>query len=261
MSLGPTPTLPQILAEVDETLPHTFPSTKTRWLAGSQSLVFPTSFANKTRIIEVDQQALTSPGSTVLFSGLDCGSTITGRMLIAVMAVAGTSGGAINIPAQPQVNGVGATADASWYTNTSGHSIAVCIATLNDTTTLGTNGSAQLQTSGATISHAHCIFLAAYDTEQLNPHDRETVGSVSNVSTRSDLINVPAKGQVISAEMHYNNNPATVTGLTKRFGVNVGPGHLTVAFDTLMGLETNRNISYSWTGAAVSGMSTHSRAN
>lgn len=262
MSLSATPTLPEILDEVDETLPHTFPSTKTNWLYGGPPLVFPTSFANKTRIKLLDTQEVSSPGSTVNFTGMDCGDTTTGRMLYAVIGLVGTSGGSHSVSAQPTINGVGATADAAWSTHTDGNTCIVSVAGLNDTTTLGLNGSAQLVTADGTITTAFCALFAAYDTEQLSPAHRHagTTGT-SLVTSIANAVNVPARGQILSAIMTRHTEVVSLSGLENRHQFTVGTGSLVIGYDSLQSLDASKNVSFSWTTAINSVLSVHARAN
>lgn len=262
MSLSATPTLPEILDEVDETLPHTFPSTKTNWLYGGPPLVFPTSFANKTRIKLLDTQELSSPGTTVNFTGMDCGDTTTGRMLYAVIGLVGTSGSSHTVAAQPAINGVGATADAAWSTHTNGQTCIVSVAGLNDTTTLGLNGSAQLVTSGGTVTTAFCAFFAAYDTEQTSPTHRHSGSTgTSRVTTIANAVNVPARGQIMSAIMNRRTEDVSVTGVEKRHQFTVGTGSLVIGYDSLQSLNASKTISFSWATITNAVMSVHARAN
>lgn len=261
MSLGSNPTIPEILDEVDEALPYTFPGPKLQWMTGSNGIILPTDFVNGTgRIRILDTQVITSPGSNIYFTGLDCAETTDARMLVAVIGAIGTSGSAIGVPAQPQVNEIGATADADWRTNGSGHSVVTCVSALNDTTTLGANGTARLRTSGATIAAAGIFWLGVYDTEQTSPTDRQTAGSTANVTTRGTNFTYGARGQCISGCMKYNSADTTVTNLTKRGTLAVGSGLLTLAFDTLQAAGSG-NVTYSWTGGAVATCVAQSRSN
>ncbi|MBG6211666.1 hypothetical protein IWQ49_006357 [Labrenzia sp. EL_126] len=264
MSLGAVPTIAEIRDELGQGLPYTFPDARTRWMAGvgvADPLTFPSSFANKSRVRILDTQTLSSPGSDINFTGLDVGEIVDGRMLVAAIGVVGTSGSAIGVPAQPEVNGIGATADAAYYTNGSGHSVATCISSLDDITTTGTNGSARLQTSGATIANAICVLMAVYDTVQASPFDRGNFGAVANATDAADSVNVGARGQIITACTQYNNEVATVSGVTKRFETNLGAGRFTLGFDTLLAAETARSITFSWTAAAVRSSAFQSRTN
>lgn len=269
MSLSATPTLSEILDEVDETLPHTFPSTKTNWIGVGPPLVFPTSFANKSRIKLLDTQLVVSPGNNVTFSGMDCGDAIDGRMLYTVIGILGTTGGSHAINGTPQINGSSSTTgDGAWGTHTNGKSQIAVVNTLQDNTTLGLNGSAYVPTN-STIDYAFCALYAAYDTTQLSPHYRhDGQTGTTQVTSISNNMNVPARGQIMAAALARRMDvadTATVTGVEKRdqffFGASGSEGALIVAYDTLQALNASQNINFSWPTATNASLVIHTRAN
>lgn len=260
MTLGSTPTIPQILAEIGKTLPYTFPDGITRWLADVAStdpIIFPTSFANKISIKVVDSIADAGGSSPHTFSGVNFGAAFTGRVLVACTCLRENGSNPLNIPTNGvTIGGVTASGDDNGNAGASGPGIGAGIAAASVPT--GTSGDVVVSWSSATANAAGLILLSVANMAT-TASDAGSAGADQTGGTgASCTLDIPASGVLIAACAHTNTNDETLTGVTERAAINVGSGRLSVGFDNRLSVQTAKSISASWSGNALFGL--HARS-
>lgn len=252
MTLGATPTPAQILAELGQPFPYTFPDARTRWLAdlaASDPIVFPTSFANK-QSVKVAQTVADAGGSSPhTFSAVNFGLAFPDRVLFACTCLRGNSGADLSIT-NVTIGGVTAAGhdNREWF----GGGPAVGAGIFAAAVPNGTSGDVVVTWTGQAANAAGLILLSAAKvstTEYAFTSNSFSGGG----TTASNTINIPTNGLLILNSVHSNTNAATLSGVTERASLTVGVAHFKVGFDNRMNLETARPISASWTTTAVRG--------
>lgn len=247
MTLSATPTPAQIVAELRQTFPYTFPDARTRWLADlstSAAIVFPTSFANKQAVKLVDS-ALGTLGTTHSIN-LSFGAAFTGRRLVYIIfwvgKQAGAVGGGSHFCTGITLAGVADANLGMWSfagTNASTIMSAVAIGSLNLAT--GTSGNLNFTTSIAVTPYV--VLLSTSNVENTDG----TGGFGGAVTTLGMSTTAPTNGVCIAAVIRNDTTNITWTGLTERSEVTQGAYRLGVAWDNRLTAGA-KNVS--WSSAA-----------
>lgn len=258
MTLGATPTPAQVVEELRESFPYTFPDIRSRWLADAAvdaPLVFPTSFSNKSSVKVVDSMAETAGSGSKTFSNVNFGLAFTDRVLVACTCLYRTGLSALDITSVT-IGGVSATGyDNGEYASSVSRTIGAGIWAA--AVPAGTSGNVVIN-HGGTAQHSGLILLAVKGIST-TPHDQQTIPASSmgiggsGGGSASDTINVPEDGVTIVVSNHSNTNDTTLSGVTEQEEITVGGGRMCVGFDNRMSAETSRAYSGSWSGTAARG--------
>ncbi|RUV07445.1 hypothetical protein EOA79_04570 [Mesorhizobium sp. M1A.F.Ca.IN.020.03.2.1] len=258
MTLGSTPTIPEILAEISQTFPYTFPDARTRWLAevgASDPITFPTSFANKQSVKVVASVADAGGSSPHTFSAANFGIAFSDRVLIACTCLRGNGSSGMNISAVT-IGGVAAVG------NDNGEFLAggPCIGTgiFAAAVPSGTSGDVVVTWGGQSANASGLILLSVSGISTTAFAQASQVFGGSGGTSANNTINVPSNGLLIVNSGHSNGNDTTLTGVTERTALTVGTARFEVGFDNRMSSETARAISASWSGSAARGFQARS---
>lgn len=263
MTLGATPQPADIVAELGESFPYTFPDARTRWLADvgvSSAITFPTSFANKTSVKVVATRSEAAGGGTShTFTGVDFGAAFSGRVLVACVGLYDAASTVLD-QTSVTIGGSSATGGDAGENLGSGPSCGagVWARALNS----GTSGDVVVNWSGGAADNAGLILLSVASIPQ-TAHDQTTGGSgggSGGTGTGNLSLNIPSNGVLIAAVAHANNNNATMSGVTERQALNFGGARLEVGFNNRKSSQTGDTVSASWSGSTAYGMEARSYA-
>lgn len=260
MTLGATPTPAEILAELAQLFPYTFPDARTRWLAdlaAGDPIVFPTSFANKLSVKVVHTVADAGGSSPHTFSSCNFGLAFPDRVLVPCICLRGNGASAINIT-NVTVGGAATLGSDNGEFLAGGPAIGAGI--FAGALASGTSGDIVVTWTGQNANAAGLILLSIAKISTTATASDGLVGSGSGGTSASGSLDIPANGILIVASSHSNTNDATLSGVTERSAINVGSGRFEVGFDNRMGIQRNRAVSASWSGNAARGFHTRSYA-
>lgn len=253
MTLPTVPTIPQILAEISQSLPYTFPDNRTRWLADVSStspITFPTSFANKQSVKVVASLADAGGSSPHTFSGLNFGLDFSDRVLIACTCLRGANNSAMNI-STITIGGVSATGlDHGEFITGVG---AIGAGVWSSAVPTGTSGNVVVSWSGQSANASGLILLSVSGISQTPFFQGGQTGSGSGGTSSSASFNIPSNGVMVVASAHTNTNATSFSGLTTRTSLTVGSSLLAVGFDNRLSAVSGSTISASWSGSAARG--------
>jgi hypothetical protein len=265
MTLGASPQPADVVAELGLSLPYTFQKSdpKPWWLADlttASNIVFPTSFANKQSIKQVDVTALSALGTSHSFAGVNFGTDFTGRVIFVVVAAltkasADTSGWSLS------GGTIGGQADAGpggmvWFQGGSGSTVFTGSASMRAQPS-GTSGTISFNT--ATQTRCICTVLSI-----ANCHLTSTDSGSAGVSSTggSTSLNVPTNGILISGAVKNNTNTIGYSGITLRGQQSPLAGYqIAWGWDNRLSLQSGLAVSFSSTGSAACafGVSSHTQ--
>lgn len=253
MTLGATPTPAQILAELSQAFPYTFPDARTRWLAdlgASDPIVFPTSFANKTSAKVAASVADAGGTSPHTFSSANFGLAFSDRVLIACTCLRGNAASGMNVTGVT-IGGVSAVG------NDNGEFLAAgpCIGTgiFAAAVPSGTSGDVVVTWSGQAANASGLILLSVSGISTTAFAQASQVFGGGGGTSAANTLDIPSNGLQIWNSGHSNTNAATFSGVTERAALTVGTAQFKVGFDNRMNSETARAVSASWSGTAARG--------
>lgn len=258
MTLGATPSPAQILAELGQAFPYTFPDARTRWLADvgiADPIVFPTSFASKTSVKVVYSVADAGGGSPHTFTGVDFGPAFSDRILVACTCLRETGAAPLAISAVT-IGGVSAVGDDNGEAFTPGIGTGIFAAAVPT----GISGNVVVTWSSATANAAGLILLSVAKISTTAHDSGSQAVDSGGADNASCALDIPSNGLLIASCAHTNTNNETFVGVTERASVVVGAGRLAVGFDNRMNSESNRAVSCSWTTSAARGLHARSYA-
>lgn len=256
MTLGSAPTITEILAEIQETTPYTFPTDKTRWLAdvgASDPITFPDDFANKMSAKVVATKSELVSGTSHTFTDVNFDIAFTGRHLFACIGLIGIAGAvldqttctiggvsAVGADSGEHISGIGAIGAGIW---------AASVPT-------GASGSVTVNWTPSNAAAGVLVLVAVSGITSTTPHaDNFWNGGGSGGTGATKTLNVQDDGFTIATNAHLNANDTSWTGLTERADVlfPLSNARLSVAFDNRMSAETGRSVSVSWSGGTAYG--------
>jgi hypothetical protein len=252
MTLSATPTPADVVAELRDTFPYTFPDGPSRWLAGvgsTDAITFPTSFASKQAVVVEAASGSHSDGTAGstwvhTFSGLNFGADFTGRRI--VVCIGGASLITSGATGSMTIGGVTATGEqhGAWDSNKGAMAGIFCAAPS------GTSGNVVFFSNfrwtslvAVVLSVAGLPSNTAYDTGAANN------GGAPNSGVSSSL-NIPANGVLISCGAHaFDTAGITLGGVTNKTDYSLSGGAFRYGFDNRLSTQTNKAVSASWGGS------------
>jgi hypothetical protein len=255
MTLGSTPTPAEVVAELGESFPYTFPDARSRWLAdvgASDGITFPTSFANKASVKVIDTATATGSSGTATFSGVDFGLAYTGRVLVACVGLYTSASGTLN-QTSCTIGGTATSGDDAGENLGSGPSCGAGVWAASKSS--GTSGDVVINWSGYTGSVNAGLVLLSVASISTTAHSSTSgwTGGGSGGTSDSATLNIPANGVLIAAFAHANLNNTTLTGVTERSEITIGSGRLCVGFDNRKSVQTGDSVGASWSGSTAYG--------
>lgn len=248
MTLGATPQPADVVAELGLTLPYTFQKSDPRpwWLADlatSSSIVFPTSFANKSAVKIMDTVGASALGTSHSFAGVNFGLDYTGRIFV-VYVLAQSKQSAAN-PSQVlisnwTVGGVGPDGGGSYgffFRSGGSGSTVFCGALSAPFIVSGTSGAISFNTGIATQCSVVVVSTPLITNDALGGF---TGGN--NASTSLTVNNTAvANGILMAGAVRNKAETITMTGVTKR-----------TEFSHVSGYQCALGIAYPTSAGAVS---------
>ncbi|MGN6772615.1 MAG: hypothetical protein ACTHJQ_22615 [Rhizobiaceae bacterium] len=253
MTLGTTPQPADVVSELGASLPYTFPDAASRWLAevGSTApITFPTDFASKQSVKQVDITALSAMGTSHSFTGVNFGADYTGRLIFVIaFAVSkqttATSGWTFS---NGTIGGVAGSGPGSmlWWQSGSGTTVFVGNATMWASPS-GTSGTISFGTTQQT--RCICVVLSIANgsstTSDIGTKDANSTGG-------SFTLDIPANGVLISGATKANANAITFTGVTGQGDQSPLSGYrIAWGWDNRLSAQTGRTVSFTSTGTAA----------
>ncbi len=252
MTLGSTPQPADVVAELGQSFPYTFPDARTRWLADvgtSAAITFPTSFANKQSVKQVAITALSALGTSHSFPSVNFGANYSGRLIfVIVFAVskqsADTSGWTItsgSIGGQSDLGPGGMV----WRQNGSGSTVMVGNGTILAQPT-GTSGTISFSTGAQTRCVCVVLSIASGATTATDFDSANANSTGAAVS-----LDIPANGILISAAAKADTNSIGFSGVTKRAETSPIAGYqIAWGWDNRLSAETGRSVTFGSTGTS-----------
>lgn len=256
MTLGSTPSPAQIVAELGEGFPFTFPGADSRWLAevgASDPVIFPTSFANKTSIKIEDIDTTTGSGGSATFTGVDFGVNYIQRTLIACVGLYANAAVALN-QVSCTIGGFSAVGNDSGEFLAGGPSVGAGVWV--DSAPIGTSGNVTINWTGYSGSvNAGLVLLSACNmsTSTFDHTASWNGGGSGGSSTGNSLLDIPANGILIAAIAHGNTNNTSLGGVAEQTEFTFGGARLCVGFANRKGAQSDDAVSASWSGSTAYG--------
>lgn len=244
MTLGSTPTPAEIVSELRESFPYTFPDARTRWLAevgSSDPITIPTDFANKSAIKLVDSITL---GSGTSFSPTATfGAAFTGRIILCCVGTYNTGNVDMDITGF-SIGGITAEAIGQARSFQAAGSVS---AAMGSAAASGTSGTIGISLGGAISAGRLHVFSCA------NLGGFNSNGAAANsTGTSQNTVDVPDNGIFFMVAAKANTNGITLTGSTERIDEQMGSGgRLAIGWNNGLSLESNRTASFTSTGTAA----------
>lgn len=238
MTLGATPTIAQIVAEIGETLPYTFQTSDPRpWdlagLATSSSLVFPTSFANKSVVTQTDIETTASTSH----AGVSFGADGDDRWMVVLAFHGNTSSNPGDTPTAT-IGGVAATRIHAGSTG-NGSGLA-CGSAIFVAQPAGTSGTVAVSWGGLDTIIV-VLRVVGYDLSAAHSSD----GASSPDGSSALSVNIPSLGLQIGCEINNGTTTTEWTNLTKANETTVfSSKSISYGWDYNMGSETGRAVSW-----------------
>jgi hypothetical protein len=261
MTLGSTPTPAEIVEELGESFPYTFPDAKTRWLAevgASDPITIPTDFSSKSSVKVIATASASASGTSHTFSGVNFGLAFSGRRLIACVGLYASGSVTLN-QTSCTIGGTSTVGDDAGENLGSGPSCGAGI--WAGAVASGTSGNVVINWTGGAATHAGLILLSASGGFSTTAHDEvngATGGGSGGSNTGTKSLNIPSNGILIASVMHANLNNTNLSGVTERSEITVGSGRLCVGFDNRKNSQTGDTLSASWSGSTAYGMEARS---
>lgn len=262
MTLGASPSPADVVAELGESFPYTFPDARTRWLADvgtSDPITFPTSFANKTSIKHVDTTSVSSLGTSHSFSNVSFGASFTGRrihVLIFAMSKNQLDTGSWTIGAVTIGNDSDADGTLVWFQDGNDSTV---LAGAGDATASPTGTSGTISFSTASATRCLCVVLSIANTpyaftDELNAFDENTTGA-------SGTLDIPSNGVILAAATKANGNSISFSGVTLQGQSSPLAGYrIAWGWTNRASSQTGRSVGFSSTGNASCALRATSRA-
>ncbi|TIQ35987.1 MAG: hypothetical protein E5X48_11215 [Mesorhizobium sp.] len=224
MTLGSTPQPADVVAELGLVFPYTFQKSDPRpwWLADlttASSIVFPTSFANKSAVKVMDTVGPSALGTSHSFAGVNFGLDYTNRILVVYVFAQSKNAGA-SVPAQVLVSswtvgGVGPDGGGSYgffYQSGGTASSIFCGALSAPFIVSGTSGTISFNTGIAT----RCSVIVVSTPRITNDALGGFTGGF-NVGTSVTANNTAvANGILMAGTVRNAAQTITMTGVTKQ---------------------------------------------
>ncbi|TPN03802.1 hypothetical protein FJ973_29610 [Mesorhizobium sp. B2-1-3] len=264
MTLGASPSPAQVVAELGQTSPYTFPDARSRWLAdvgSSDPITFPTSFANKTALKIPATTGASGVSTSHSFAGVNFGPVFTNRRLLCYVIAHGKSAG-VETPADVTVTNftvggvppVGGVAPLFFWYYAGTTDSAVFSGVQSDSfNPSGTSGTISFTTNIA-LNCSVIVFsmIGSNDIESGSSN-----GNFSEFSPISDTLNVQNDATLITVGVQNSSATLTVSGCTKRSQFSPVAGYqCVVGYDNHQAAQTGRAISISGSSGAATAMIT-----
>ncbi|WP_143748327.1 hypothetical protein [Mesorhizobium carmichaelinearum] len=269
MTLGATPQPADVVAELGSgsvklTFPYTFQKSDPRpwWLADlttASSIVFPTSFANKTALKIADTTGPSGVSTSHTFTGVNFGPEYTNRRLLVYVIAHGKTAGA-SVPANVQITNftVGGVSGALstlnfWYYTGSQASAIFSGVQSNSFNPSGTSGTISFTTNIA-LDCSVIVFSMIGSNDQVSGGSN---GNFKNTSPISDTLTINDPhgwNDVTLIVVGVQNSAATLTvsGCTKRSQLSPVSGYqCVIAYDNHLPTQPDKTISISGSSGAT----------